>query len=285
MSSISTRQCGLLLAALILCAGAPGAPTAAAAAKAAAAKAGAKASAKAEAPKTEKKSYWVKPPKYFEALFNGVDMNGWWGAKPNVNPINYMNLLPDDLKKYKAMGNGDFYRHWRVETGQLISDGRGCYATTDKWYGDFELQADFKIAPHADSGIFLRGCPQVQIWDPDDPKKVAKGAEKGSGGLFNNRSGAPGKDPLVRADNPPGEWNKLRIIMIKDHVWVWLNDRRVVKDAVMENYYDKTRQISVPKEGPIQLQTHGGEVRWRNLFIREIWPKEAGEWLKGKEPQ
>jgi hypothetical protein len=36
----------------------------------------------------------------------------------------------------------------------------------------------------------------------------------------------------------------------------------------MENYYD--RAVPVPEKGPIQLQTHGGEIRWRNIFIREL---------------
>ncbi|MCL6645056.1 MAG: GNAT family N-acetyltransferase, partial [Dehalococcoidia bacterium] len=47
----------------------------------------------------------------------------------------------------------------------------------------------------------------------------------------------------------------------------------VVDHAVLENYYD--RKLPVPKTGPIQLQTHGGEIRWRNIFLREIPPDEA----------
>ncbi|MEN9665739.1 MAG: hypothetical protein RLZZ326_2102, partial [Planctomycetota bacterium] len=43
---------------------------------------------------------------------------------------------------------------------------------------------------------------------------------------------------------------------------------KVVDDARMENYYD--RAVSVPEKGPIQLQTHGGEIRWRNIFIRDL---------------
>jgi hypothetical protein len=35
----------------------------------------------------------------------------------------------------------------------------------------------------------------------------------------------------------------------------------------------------MPPKGPIQLQTHGGEIRWRNLFIREIGSDEANKIL------
>ena len=49
----------------------------------------------------------------------------------------------------------------------------------------------------------------------------------------------------------------------------------------MENYWDKTKPL--PEKGPIMLQTHGGEIRWRNLFIREISPEEAKTVLEGKK--
>jgi hypothetical protein len=62
-------------------------------------------------------------------------------------------------------------------------------------------------------------------------------------------------------------------------VSVWLNDKLVVDDALMENFYD--RKMPVPPKGPIQLQTHGGEIRWRNLYIREIGSDEANRILSG----
>jgi hypothetical protein len=149
-----------------------------------------------------------------------------------------------------------------------VNDGQGKYATTVRDYGDFELRLEYKTVPRADSGIYLRGCPQVQIWDHTNPAEFKNGADKGSGGLWNNSRGVPGKDPLVLADKPFGEWNQVRLIMIGDRVSVWLNEKQVVDDAVMENYFD--RKQPVPAQGPIQLQTHGGEIRWRNIFIREI---------------
>jgi hypothetical protein len=117
----------------------------------------------------------------------------------------------------------------------------------------------------------------VQIWDYTEQAKFGLGADKGSGGLWNNSPGAPGKDPLVKADKPFGEWNKFRIVMVGSRVSVWLNDQVVVDHALMENYYD--RQTPVPARGPIELQTHGGEIRWRNIFLREIGADEANKIL------
>jgi len=154
--------------------------------------------------------------------------------------------------------------------------GKGPYATTDEAFGDIELRIEYKTVPGADSGIYMRAIPQIQIWDinqPSLPDKPDRNPNKGSGGLFNNTPKTPGRDPLVVADKPFGEWNSFRIRQIGALTWVWLNDKLVVDGAPLENYPDKTQPL--PAKGPIMLQTHGGEIRWRNIFVREIGEGEA----------
>lgn len=221
------------------------------------------------------------PPLGFTALFNGKNLDGWWGAKTE-DPAVYMAMPPEEFQKKRAASLADIRKHWTVQNDELVNDGNGLYLTTDKYYGDFELLLEYKTVPLADSGVYLRGCPQVQIWDYTEKAKFKLGADKGSGALWNNSPGAPGKDPLVFADKPFGEWNTMRIIMAGSRVWVWLNGRQTVDGAVMENYYN--RKIPVPARGPIQLQTHGGEIRWRNLHIREIPAAEATALLRARNP-
>jgi hypothetical protein len=220
-------------------------------------------------------------PAGFTALFNGHDLTGWWGAKTE-NPRLYMALPPAEFKKKHDESLADITQHWRAENGELVNDGHGLFLTTDKYFGDFELLVDYKTVPQADSGIYLKGCPQVQIWDYTDKAKFKISADKGSGGLWNNSPGAPGKDPRLLADKPLGEWNHFRIRMLGARVTVWLNEQLVVDNATMENYYD--RKTPLPPTGPIQLQTHGGEIRWRNVFIREIPAEEANRLLRGQDP-
>lgn len=232
-------------------------------------------------PSTSSSSSGPKAPKGFIALFNGKDLDGWWGAETE-DPRKYMALSAEEFKTKHDTSLDNIRRHWRVENGELINDGEGLYLTTDEYFGDFELRLDYKTVPLADSGIYLRGCPQVQIWDHTEKDKFNLGADKGSGGLWNNSPGAPGKDPLVLADKPFGQWNHFRVIMVGSRVWVWLNDKQTVNGALMENYYD--RALPVPPKGPLQLQTHGGEIRWRNIFLRKIGSDEANLRLRGKDP-
>ena len=254
----------------------------------------------------------VIPPRGFTALFNGQDLTGWRGGET----FDHRKLLamPADKREAQiAKWTESMEAHWHAEKGELVedgqgacaatekttqgagaaalimrarccaesyelvNDGQGAYATTEKDYGDFELLVEYRTVPKADSGIYLRGCPQVQIWDYTEKEKFPLGADKGSGGLWNNSPGAPGKDPLVLADKPFGEWNKVRVLMVGARVSVWLNGKLVVDHALLENYYD--RKTPIPPKGPIQLQTHGGEIRWRNLFIREIGSAEANKIL------
>lgn len=216
------------------------------------------------------------PPSGFRALFNGQDLSGWYGW----NPHNSVKLQGEKKAANLAQQRAEFPQHWRAEAGELINAGTGPYATTTEEFGDIELLIEYRTVAKADSGIYLRGTPQVQIWDtnqPDDAKRPDRRPRLGSGGLFNNTTGAPGRDPLVKADRPFGEWNTFRIRQIGARTWVWLNGQLVVDGAVMENYWDRKQPL--PARGPIMLQTHGGEIRWRNIFVREIGATEAKQIL------
>ncbi|MEP6672723.1 MAG: DUF1080 domain-containing protein [Chthoniobacter sp.] len=236
------------------------------------------------------------PPAGFTALWNGKDLAGWYGWG-TTDPRTFVALTPEQQAEYKkqsieggplvnAKGDNHINAHWKVEGDEIVNDGKGLYLSTEKDYGDIELLVDYKMQPKGDSGIYLRGVPQVQIWDTTEGDPRGLGQDKGSGGLWNNDKGSPGKDPLVHADKPLGEWNHFRILMVGSRVSVWLNDQLVVDHAILENYFDKKKPVEqrlpILPRGPIQLQTHGSEIRWRNLFVREIGSDEADKFLASK---
>lgn len=258
------------------------------------------------------------PPPGFTALFNGKDLTGWfgWGTR---DPAELWAMSAEERADYRrrsiegglldAKGvdkEEHLLAHWSVADGELVNDGSGLYATTDHDYGDFDFHVDWKMLPLGDSGIYLRGIPQVQIWDFTNEKVFPLGADKGSGGLWNNK-GAEGKFPSKRMDRPFGEWNTFRIRMIGERVTVNFNGETVVDHAPLENFFAnrKAGYVAYGKparadeagakapngfipdpaypRGPIQLQTHGSEIRWKNVFVREIPADEANRILADRD--
>lgn len=218
----------------------------------------------------------VKAPEGFEVLFDGKTLEGWHG-RPHFDPRKWNEVTAEQREAWDK----DLKMHWSTENNELVNDGNGVYMTSNRDFGDMELLIEYKTVAKADSGIYLRSNPQVQIWDSTEESKFSIGANLGSGGLWNNSPGAPGKDPAVKADKPFGEWNKFRILQIGSRTSVWLNGEMVVDNAIMENFWDRSMPLFA--KGPIQLQTHGGEIRWRNIFVREVGADEANQFLASKQ--
>ncbi len=197
------------------------------------------------------------PPPGFTLLFNGKDITGWKGLVGN--PKTRAKMTPEALAAAEAKATERARQHWKVVDGVLEYDGKATSLCTAKDYADFELYVDWKIPPGGDSGIYLRGTPQVQIWDLNRRKE-------GSGGLFNNKKN-PSK-PLVCADNPIGEWNTFYIKMVGERVTVKLNGKLVVDNVVMENYWERSKPIY--PTGQIELQHHGSKLWFKNIYIKEL---------------
>jgi hypothetical protein len=197
----------------------------------------------------------------WELLFNGTNLDGWKGLVGN--PISRAKMSADSLLKAEAVANVNAQSDWVVEDGLLIFTGHGDNLCTKKMYGDFEMYVDWKITAKGDAGIYLRGSPQVQIWDTS---RREVGAQVGSGGLYNNQKNQ-GK-PTAVLDNKIGEWNTFHIIMKGERVTVYLNGQKVTDNVVLENYWDRKIPI-FPKEA-IELQAHGTYVAYRNIYVREL---------------
>jgi len=197
------------------------------------------------------------PPKGFKALFNGKDLTGWKGLVGN--PKTRAKMTPEELAKEQKRADAEMKAHWSVQDGVLVFDGKGQSLCTAKDYANFELWVDWKIHEKGDSGIYLRGSPQVQIWD-------IKLFDTGSGGLYNNQRN-PSK-PLKTADNPIEEWNTFKITMIGEKVTVYLNDELVVDNVTLENYWERDKPIY--PTGQIELQNHGNTLYFKNIYIREL---------------
>lgn len=200
----------------------------------------------------------------YVSLFNGKDLTGWKGLVEN--PIKRSKMSSKELAQKQIEADNKMNESWAAVDGNLVFNGHGDNIATIKQYGDFELLLDWRLDKNGkepDAGVYLRGTPQVQMWDIS---RTNVGAQVGSGGLYNNQT-HPSK-PLKVADNPLGEWNTMKIRMVGENVWVWLNGELVVDGVVLENYWDRNQSIFPVEQ--IELQAHGSKVWYRDIYLKEI---------------
>ena len=197
----------------------------------------------------------------FVKLFNDRDLTGWKGLV--ANPIARSKMTDSTLQVAQLVANEKIKNDWVVKNGLLVFTGHGDNLATEKKYGDVELFVDWKITEKGDAGIYLRGTPQVQIWDTS---RREVGAQVGSGGLYNNQKNV--SKPLVVADHKIGEWNTFHIIMKGAKVTVYLNGILVTDNITLENYWDRALPIFTKEQ--IELQAHGTYVAYRDIILREL---------------
>jgi 3-keto-disaccharide hydrolase len=159
-------------------------------------------------------------------------------------------------------------------------DKAGDIITVDQ-FGDFELSLEWKIAPNANSGVFLRvteddeimwhTAPEIQIIDNAYQDGLKPTQKAGA----NYDLHPPSRDVV----NAPGQWNTLRVLVKGNHVEQWMNGVKVVAYEIASE--DWNRRVAASKfhefpkygqarRGHIGLQDHGDRVAYRNIRIREL---------------
>lgn len=177
----------------------------------------------------------------WEDLFNGKDLTGW--------------IIRGTEK-------------WYVEDGLLICesgpDKEYGYLSTEKFYDDFEMEAEFLQEADGNSGIFFRSTfdgTKVSGWQVE----VAPPYHN-TGGIYESY----GRGWLAQIPDEKeeilqmGEWNKMRIRVVGGHVTTWLNGHEMV---------DLEDEKIAEGKGAIALQIHSGggiRVKWRNLRIKVL---------------
>jgi hypothetical protein len=179
---------------------------------------------------------------------------------------------------------------YRVEDGCIVGksvpDTPNSFLCTEKEYGDFVLELEFKVDPKLNSGM------QVRSHFVPEGKTVESAGKKIKGGPGGRVFGYQVEiDPLPRAftggvydegrrawlkdlkDNEPArkafrqnEWNKLRIECRGPSIRTWLNG---VKAADLKDDVDAKGFIALQVHG-VKKEMAGSEVRWRNIRIEEL---------------
>lgn len=199
----------------------------------------------------------VDPPEGFVALFNGKTLDGWF-----ITPMNNQDT-------------------WTVDAGSgvLARSHANGYIWTEKQYGDFVLDLEYKLTRHCNSGVFFRsdssnpvqGGFEIQLMDDSQDFRT----KNSHGALYD--AVAPSSNPA----NKTGQWDKMRIRVQGDMIRVWINGVKVTDadlslwtkpqenpDGTKNKF--KTALSKLPKTGHIGFQDHGHNVQFRNVFLKEL---------------
>jgi hypothetical protein len=201
----------------------------------------------------------------WQSLFDGQSMNGW---RPFKNK---------ESNSWEVVG-GTLHCKANSDSVELMRND----LVTNGSYQNFELTFDWKISQKGNSGVIYRATeefevpyasgPEYQVLDDDGYPGDVKDVEK-SGGCFAMYA------PSEKKANVPGEWNSGRLVVSGNHVEHWLNGSRVAdyelgsdewKQRVNTSKWKDYPGYGLAPSGLIDLQDHGHEVWYRNIYIKVL---------------
>jgi hypothetical protein len=222
-------------------------------------------------------------------LWDGKSSDGWRSAKGESFPAHGW-VMQDGVLSVRSNSGEE-----STGGGDII---------TRKRYADFELVADFKITPGANSGIKIFVQPNLSPIDKNTGAKIAVGSAIGCEfqilddvrhpdaklGRDGNRTIGSLYDLIPAAADkkvaPVGEWNQALILSRGKHVEFWLNGQKTLAfergSETFRQFVAASKFKNIPDfgewaDGHILLQDHGDAVSYRNLKIRELQPDKLSQ--------
>lgn len=189
-----------------------------------------------------------------------------------------VSLDPSDPKKFKVKGPG---------SGKVLFNGntKTQHYVSTRAFGDLDLTIEFNVAKGSNSGVYLQGLYEVQVYDsfgtPADQLET-----KDCGAIYHrwiDNKPAGGSAPKLNASLPPGQWQRFHIVFRAPRfdssgrkvenarfVKVELNGKLVQEDVQVEGCTRSCLELQEAPKNPIMLQGDHGPVAYRNIVWKEI---------------
>jgi hypothetical protein len=219
----------------------------------------------------------------WQALLNGKDLSGWHPQDGKASEwytataVRFERLLgPTRLTGIKAPG------------GVIVNGptGRTANLVTDQKFGDVELYLEFMISKGSNSGVYLQGLYEIQVFDSfgsTQPMKTSDG-----GAIYHrwiNNQGVGGSAPKVNASRAPGEWQTYYAWFRAPRfdasgkktenarfIRVLYNGLLVQEDVEVEGPTRAHMKLEEAATNPLMLQGDHGPVAYRNIYVRPLRP-------------
>ena len=151
----------------------------------------------------------------------------------------------------------DGQNQWSVANGVLRNAAKGGNLVTDRKFTDFKLHLEFRLPAASNSGVYLRGRYEVQIWDtlPPEPTSDILGAVYGF------------LPPSELVAKPAGEWQTYDITLVGRTVTVVANGKTVICEREIPGITGGALDSDEGAPGPLFLQGDHGPVEYRNITV------------------
>jgi hypothetical protein len=194
----------------------------------------------------------------------GVRPPAWPAADANANHAYGTPVVLVDGTSLDAWGVQHANRPmgWRVEDGTITNDKGANNLVSKEKFTNFRLQAEYKLAPGSNSGIYLRGRYEIQLFDDHGRGDAPRNTDHVS--IYGRTP------PRVNASKPANEWQTLDIVLVSNRVTVTLNGQRVHDNAVIEGITGGALDNDELAPGPIMVQGDHSSVWVRRLVVTPI---------------
>lgn len=216
-------------------------------------------------------------PSVVELIKSGQELRAWRDPVAQWQPVADATLKPDDPKRLDGKpGSGAIYNG---------PDGRTRNLLTKQEFGDAELHVEFLISKGSNSGVYLMGRYEVQVYDSFGKQKDEyPGIE--CGGIYSrwiDNQRVEGHSPRVNASKPAGEWQTFDITFraprfdpaghkTANATFVKvLHNGQLVHENVQVTGPTRAAAFNDEKPtGPLMLQADHGPVAYRNIRVTPI---------------
>jgi hypothetical protein len=150
--------------------------------------------------------------------------------------------------------------NWSVVDGAMVNTKGANNLVSKEKFTDFKIEAEYKLTAGSNSGIYLRGRYEMQVFDDAGTPPAITG----------HMSIYGRKAPDVNASLPPGEWQKVEIILVGNRVTITLNGKRVQDNAVIEGITGGALDNNEMTPGPIMIQGDHSIAEFRRVVVTPI---------------
>lgn len=149
---------------------------------------------------------------------------------------------------------------WAIVDGAMTNEPHANNLVSKHRFEDFKIHCEYKLEEKSNSGIYLRGRYELQVFDDFGKEPESHGHMA----LYSRVA------PKLNASLPPGQWQMMEAIIVGNRLSVWLNGKKVHDNIVIDGITGGALDSNEGEPGPIMLQGDHEKIWYRKVVVTPI---------------